>query len=355
MVVTRELANWLSCCLVVAMASSTPSVAKPRAEEAKIDSTAFLGDHYPIRRVEFPQGVVGLADVTYQVLPGFRPLTLDVYLGPNRKALRPLVLYIHGGGWTTGHSRQSGAFDDFPRVLASLAARGYTVASLNYRLSSEAPFPAALQDVKAAIKFLRAHDQEYGIDKSKGLVWGGSAGGHLAALAALTCGVKELEPAAPPNATPEAMKVAQQSDCVQGAVTWYGVFDLSRVPNLNGAAAPSPTIAKLLNCGDTACPGKTLAEASPVTYVAASSPPFLLVHGSADKTVAPVQSTHFKEVMEHAGARADLVMIPAVDHSFIGATLEATREASLLALNRTFEFIDTAFKPASRVDAPSPR
>jgi acetyl esterase/lipase len=310
----------------------------------KIDPTPFLGDHYPARHTSFPGGVIGIADVAYNQMPGFRPLTLDIYLQSSRVKRRPLILYIHGGGWANGHSRQSGAFDDFPKVLASLAARGYTVASVNYRLSSEAPFPAAIQDVKSAIKFLRAHGEEYGIDPSKGLVWGGSAGAHLAALTAVTCGVMEFEPPTTANASPELARVASQSDCVTAAVTWYGIFDLAMVPSLNGAAGPSPTIKKFLDCAADVCSKEVLDAASPLHYVKSSSPPFLLVHGSVDKTVDPSQSTRFKEAMENAGAHVDLLMIPAVDHSFIGGTPEATRDASLLALRRTFEFIDVTFQ-----------
>jgi acetyl esterase/lipase len=158
--------------------------------------------------------------------------------------------------------------------------------------------------------------------------------------------VKELEPELPPNPSSDAVRVSEQSDCVQGAVTWYGVFDLSMVPSLNGSNAPSPTIRKFLNCAET-CPAATLEAASPIHYVTAKSPRFLLVHGSADKTVDPMQSTHFKEAMERAGANADLLMIPSVDHSFIGATPEATRDASLRALHRTVEFIDSTLKPKS--------
>jgi acetyl esterase/lipase len=328
-------------------ATGAAAAAATASAEPKIDAAPFLGDHYPTRHTAFANGVTGISDVTYESLPGFRPLTLDLYLPADRKSHHPLVLYIHGGGWTTGHSRQSGAFDDFPGVLASLAARGYIVASLNYRLSSEAPFPAAIQDVKAAIKFIRAHADDYSVDKSRGLVWGGSAGGHLAALAALTCGVKELEPVLRPNPSPDAVRVSEQDDCMQAAVTWYGVFDLSMVPSLNGSNVPSPTILKFLNCTGSTCPTATLDAASPIHYVSAQSPPFLLVHGSGDKTVDPLQSTYFKEVMERAGAHADLLMIPSVDHSFIGATPEATRDASLKALHRTLEFIDSTLKPKS--------
>jgi acetyl esterase/lipase len=328
--------------LLSASAAALLSLATHAAESQTpiIDASAFLGDHYPVRHVAFPDGVTGLADVTYQNIPGFRPLTLDVYLPPGHAARHPLVLYIHGGGFTTGHSRQSGAFDDFPRVLASLAAKGYTVASLNYRLSSEAPFPAAIQDVKTAIKFLRAHEQEYGIDTAKAMTWGGSAGGHLAALAALSCGSKELEPAALPNPTADDAKVAAQSDCVQAAVTWYGVFDMSMIPGFGGTGAgnASSGMRRFMNCTDS-CSPQLLEMASPKSYVKQSSPPFLLIHGSADKTVDPAQSSTFKTKMDQAGAHAELLVIPDVDHSFIGKTPEATRDASLKALKATFAFI----------------
>lgn len=328
-------------CVVCAMlAWAGDSTLAPR-----IDPTPFLGDHYPVRRVSFRSGVNGFADVTYSTIPGFRPLTLDVYVPPAaaRPKGLPLVLYIHGGGWANGHSRQSGAFDDWPGVLASLAARGYVVASLNYRLSSEAPFPAAVQDVKWAIRFLRAHATEYGVDPTKAIVWGGSAGGHLAALTATTCGVKSLEPSPPTPATPETTAVAAQSDCVQGAVTWYGIFDLASMTGATPGALPPP-VARFLACSSESCSTDTLDAASPQHFVKSDMPPFLLVHGSADKTVNPSQSTRFLDAAVAAGAHATLIMIPDVDHSFIGATPGSTQEASLLALNKTFEFIDSTFK-----------
>lgn len=343
----RILVSALGCLSYSALAGAAPA----SAAAPTIDATPFLGDHYPTRRLAFPGGVTGLADVTYEILPGFRPLTLDVYLAsPSTTAatVRPLVLYIHGGGWTTGHSRQSGAFDNWPKVLASLAARGYVVASLNYRLSSEAPFPAAIQDVKAAIKFLRAHSGEYGLDVNKAIVWGGSAGGHLAALAATTCGIEELEPAAPNTALPGSDTIEKQSDCVQGAVTWYGIFDMNalRGTHDSGDAFP-PTVARFLGCNGGVCTSDTLQLASPQHFVQSNTPPFLLVQGAEDRTVDPAQSVHFNETMKAAGAAADLVMIPGVDHSFIGHTPEATRQASLQALSRSFAFMDATLKTPS--------
>ncbi len=338
---SAALAIMTSCVALSAAAAGSAAPAAP-----KIDASPFLGDHYPARRLHFAGGVTGFADVTYETVPGFRPLTLDVYVGPHVKgAAMPLVLYIHGGGWFAGHSRQSGAFDDWPGVLASLAARGYTVASLNYRLSGEAPFPAAIQDVKASIRFLRAHAAEYAIDPAKALVWGGSAGGHLAALAATTCGVKELEPAPAAPETPASVALARESDCVQGAVTWYGVFDLPTMRAAHAAVgATPPTIAKFLGCGGAPCPAQVLEAASAQHYIKPDLPPFLLIHGGSDRTVDPNQSVHFKDAMTAAGAHAELMMIPGVDHSFVGTTPDATRDASLQALERTIAFIDATLK-----------
>ena len=126
-----------------------------------------LEDRYPERRTAFAGGVVGFADLTYSALPGFRPLRLDLYQPPGAPGSHPLVVFLHGGGWMSGHTRHSGAFEDWPGVLASLAAKGYVVASVEYRLSGEAPFPAAIQDIKAAIRWLRARAPQYGIDRQQ--------------------------------------------------------------------------------------------------------------------------------------------------------------------------------------------
>ena len=91
----------------------------------------------------FPTASLGLADLIYASPAGFRPVTLDLYLPAQRRMPLPTIVFVHGGGWTGGHSRQAGAFENWPRVLASIAARGYVVASVNYRLSSEAVSPAA--------------------------------------------------------------------------------------------------------------------------------------------------------------------------------------------------------------------
>ncbi len=339
----------LLVCAAAASAAPSSTGAYPRPAVA---AAVVMGDHYPARRTPFPGGVTGFADVKYAELPGFRPLTLDVYVPPGaRSKAVPLVLYIHGGGWEFGHSRQSGAFENWPRVLAMVAARGYTVASLNYRLSGEAPFPAAIQDVKTAILWLHAHARDYGIDKSRTIVWGGSAGGHLAALAAVSCGVKALEPDLAQLA--DGARLAKESDCVQGAVTWYGVFDFANfnwdAPGAPAQPHPVPEpIARFLACAPRGCAPATVRAASPISYVKASTPPFLIMYGSVDKTVPPKQSISFAAAMKAAGAHAELIEIPGVAHSFIGSTPQATKRGSLEAFDRTLDFIDSTVGHAHR-------
>jgi acetyl esterase/lipase len=304
--------------------ASSPSHAQTRHRVFEIAAAPVLGDHYPDRTTAFPGGVTGHADVVYAVIPGYRPLILDLYVPVRSSSPRPLVIYIHGGGWVSGHTRQAGAISDFPRTLASLASEGFVVASLEYRLSGEAPFPAQLQDVRAAIRFLRANAARYGIDSARVGIWGGSAGGHLAALAALSCGAPGID------TTPQPAG----SECVQAAVTWYGVFDFAPLIG-RGEGAPSA----LLGCREAAaCPADRIAAVSPLTYLDRGDPPFLLIHGTSDHTVPIAQSEEALARMRAAGVPVEHIFIPDVDHSFIGATPAATRAATLEALNATFDF-----------------
>lgn len=306
--------------------------------DAAVAAQPVLDDRYPSAKVMFGSDVESYPDLVYSTPPGFRPLRLDMYRRAGAGEPRPLVVYVHGGGWQSGHTRHSGAFSNWPEVLASLARRGYVVASIEYRLSSEAQFPAAIHDVKNAIKWLRASATKFAIDPKQVVIWGGSAGGQLAALAATSCGVQALEPPASQST------YAAQSDCVQGLVAWYGVFDIGaiREPSQSAGgtnAAPSP-IEKYLGCAPSKC-ADTVALASAVTHLDANDPPTLLIHGELDKVVPVSQSRAFAQALKAKAVASELVVIPGADHSFIAASPEATRNASLLALTRTFEFIDS--------------
>jgi len=328
-----------STLFALALASNVAlGAAPPTAAEPAIGTKPVLEDRYPERRIAFPGGVTGLPDLTYSTLSGFRPLTLDLYL-PAGQATggSPVIVYVHGGGWTSGHTRHSGAFENWPGVLASLAARGYVVASINYRLSAEAPSPAAVHDVKSAVRWLRTNATRFGVDKRRIGIWGGSAGGQLAALAGTSCGVSALAP-------PVVDAIAPlESDCVQAVVAWYGVFDV--VPLAKNVVAP-PNVARYLGCEADACTDDSIALASAVRYVDRSDPPFLLIHGALDKTVSVNQSQNFHAALQAGAVKSQLIVLPDVDHSFVGNTAELTRTASLRALNATIDFFDTTLQPA---------
>lgn len=309
---------------------------------------------YPEVSVAFPDGVKGKPGIVYWQPFGYRPLTLDLYLPPGPKPPQgfPLVIYIHGGAWTGGDSRRSGTFVDFPGVLASLAAKGYVVASLEYRFSGEAKFPAPILDVKAAIRWLRRHAPEYGIDPGRLLAWGVSAGGHLASLAAVTCGVEDLEPVDVTATFARDAPIVRTdgppvSDCVQAAVIWFGIFDITKIADqartIGALSRENSDSLEWRMLGCFKCETESMA-ASPALYVDAKTPPMLLIVGDADKVVPPQQTLDMADKLKAAGVPHDLIVLPNVDHDFIGTTPEATRENTLKALNATFAFIDKTMR-----------
>lgn len=291
--------------------------------DVPIDSTVVMDNRYPKTPIHFQGGVTGYQDLIYSQISGFRPLRLDLYLPSDKNDVHPLIMYIHGGGWQNGHSRNSGAFANWPATLAMIASRGYVVTSINYRLGGEAKFPAAIQDVKTAIRWLRANAEEYGIDKDKFLVWGASAGGHLAALAGASGDVKDLEPVNLPD------ELAAESDRVQATIGWYGIYDLS---GMGEGGGPGGYFA-----------GK-LKEASPITYVDESDGAFLLIHGSEDSVIPYRQSINFNDLLTSRNLKSSVHIIPGVVHSFIGENAEITKDASIQALQMAMDFMDEVFK-----------
>lgn len=317
--------------------------------QVSVSDKVVNADRYPETRVNFPGGVAGLPKVTYYS-PAGRAVWLDLYLPPQgQNAAHPFVVYMHGGGWSGGTARTTGAFEDWPSVLASLAAKGYVVASVDYRLSGEAKFPAAVQDIKAAIRWLRTNAATYRIDKSRGLVWGPSAGGHLAALTAMSCGAADLDPVTAPGrrgSDQAAPAAALESDCVQAAVGWYGIYDLELdIAKAGETARTNPQqgesgLGRFLGCSVSNCAASVVRGANPIAYVDASDPPMLIIHGDADKTASPQHSQRLYEMLKAKGVRTELLMLPKISHSWIGETHGATVEASRTALKKTFEFID---------------
>lgn len=233
------------------------------------------GPRVPFRDVLFPlsQGraeVQRIRDVVYSRIAG-RRLRLDVYMPQEPGSNRPAVMQIHGGGWVVGDKRTQG----IPLCL-HLARCGWVVFNVNYRLSPGATFPDHLVDLKRALAWIRAHAAEYGVDPSFVAVTGGSAGGHLAALMALTQNDARYQP---------GFEDADTS--IQAAVPFYGVYDFT---NRFGAFHPI-FVKRLLQAHVMKAffdeePEK-FAEASPIDRVGPDAPPFFVIHGDRD-TMAPL-------------------------------------------------------------------
>ncbi len=230
-------------------------------------------------------------------------LLLDLYLPEDVASPLPLIVWIHGGAWREGTK-------EHPRALR-LVSDGYAVASVEYRLSQEAIFPAQIHDCKAAVRWLRAHAGTYGLDPSRVAAWGGSAGAHLASLLGVTAGVPELE---------GSLGHPEQSSAVRAVCSWYGPSDLLRMNDIRGAMdhdAPDSPESQLVGAPIQAHPD-LVARANPITYVGPDAPPFLLMHGTADDVVIPSQSELLHSALVGAGAQSTLILLGGLGHGFPG-------------------------------------
>jgi len=234
---------------------------------------------------------VHAAPVTHKNLAyikdGHERQKLDLYLPETVDGATPLIIWIHGGGWVGGSKENA------QPLRQDWLARGYAVASINYRLSSHAVFPAQIEDCKAAIRWLRAHAAEYRIDPQRFGVWGSSAGGHLAALVGTSGDVKALDVGAH----------LDQSSRVQAVCDYYGPTDLLAFVNRPGyekhASASSP---ESLLLGGTVQEKPELAKAAnPISYISPDDPPFLIVHGDKDPVVPWQQSELLFNALKSAG------------------------------------------------------
>lgn len=304
--------------------------------------------------VAFPGGIVMHRDLAYATMEGFRPLTLDLYQTPPKAkaAPRPLILFVHGGDWATGDARHLAGFSDFPSTLAALAAKGYVVGSVNYRLSGEAHFPAPIQDVKSALRWLRSHAADYNVDVTRMMVWGAEAGGQIAAMVGASCGVTALEPVADAKS-----KATLASDCVQGVIDWYGPADLASWDT--GGAHPSepgaPTrLGAYLGCEAADCAPGLVRAASPHSYISSLTPPFLIQHGSADTRVPPDQSQKLNDALRDQHVPSEILIYPGMGQDF-GKDGVPDPAANAKALADMEDFIAKTFPTAKPVTASRPK
>ena len=249
-----------------------------------------------------PEGVTVHRDVAY-VVNGHARQKLDLYL-PAQGELRPLVVWIHGGAFRMGSKEGN----DHDHVPYDVLAQGYALASINYRLSQHALFPAQIEECKAAVRWLRAHAAEYQLDPARFASWGPSAGGHLAAMLGTTGHVAEFEVGA-------HLDVSSRVQCV---VDYFGPtdflqMDTQRLPDgMVHDPADSPE-SELVGGPIQQHPAKVV-RANPITYVSHDTPPFLIVHGDHDPLVPYGQSLLLVEALKNAGVDVTFYTVAGAGH-----------------------------------------
>lgn len=280
---------------------------------------AQAGQNQPLK---VPDNVEMKKDIVY-ARGGERDLKLDLFLPKGGEGARPGIVFIHGGGWQGGNRGQ------FHRQAAYLASKGYVGACIEYRLSGEAKFPAAVEDCKAAVRWLRAGTRDLRVDPDRIAVAGGSAGGHLAALLGTTAGMKDLEGQG---------GHAEQSSRVHLVVAFNGVFDLEAAGKSGRA---STTIEKFLGAAFSAKP-ELYRKASPMAHVDRSDPPFLFLHAADDTTVPIAQSKDMKKKLEEVGVKGELYEVDKGGHGFFNRAPHFEP-----ALQRMEAFLNEHLKPRS--------
>ena len=244
-------------------------------------------------------------DVTY-CTPNGLPQKMDIYY-PTSGGPWPVLLYVHGGGWREGDKAEGVAWQ-------RMTERGFLAISVNYRLASaQNKFPVMIEDVKCAVRYLRAHAPQYNLDSAHIGAVGASAGGHLVDLLGLT----------DPSAGWDTGEYTEQSSRVQAVVTLAGVSDLTLKRGATESAAAMIYYAFDVEPGSSS---PKLIAASPITYITPDDPPFLIIHGDQDDVVPVEQSQVLDEQLKKAGVPAELVIIRNGTHSLTGENTSPTPE-----------------------------
>ncbi len=251
---------------------------------------------------KLPEGVKAVRDVEYANVDG-QSLKLDLYLPAKSDAKPPLLVWIHGGGWTKGSKNGVNG------TMLRLAGDGYAVASIDYRLTGLQSHPKQIHDCKGSIRWLRANAERYGYDATRIGVGGGSAGGHLVLLLGTSGGVKELEGTVGGN--------LKQSSKVQAVLDLFGPSDLTLFGKRNKRFAQGKA-------------ADLLKSVSPVTYITKDDAPLLIFQGDKDPLVPQQQSEHVHKLYQQAGLDSSLHIIKGASHGGPKFT-DATRSALVKA------------------------
>lgn len=248
---------------------------------------------------------------------------MDIYVPPGAKENLPLIVFIHGGAWMLNDKYSD--MNYMKNTVHGFVDSGYVMASVDYRYSTDAPFPAQIQDCNQAVEYLYQHAAEYKIDKKRIAVIGFSAGGHLASLMALSNNnrVKEFYPGG-----------KMGSFKIKCALDFYGPSDLIAISSTPDTSVNNDRSPVSLLLGAMAVDRPDLAKrASPVTYIDKNDPPFLIVQGEKDQSVPNTQSKLLSSWLTLAGVKNELIIVPNAPHYGVMFDAPNIRE-------RVFNFLD---------------
>jgi acetyl esterase/lipase len=296
--------------VVAALAAAAWSAAPAAQQDAPLAWAARLEHDFRL-----------VPNMTYLVASNW-DAKLDLYVTRTADKPLPTVIFIHGGGWTGGTKEGR----DIGGVIPYLNM-GMNVVNVKYRLARVAQAPAAVEDCRCALRWVIQHAKEYGIDASRLVVAGESAGGHLALTTGLLPASAGLDRQCP---GPDNLKVA-------AIVNWYGISDVNEL--LDGPNMKAYAVAWLGSAPDREQIAKRV---SPLTYVRAGAPPVITIHGDADPTVPYTQSVRLHKALADAGVANELVTMPGGKHGFDCCTLAQRTDAytkirSFLARNRVLD------------------
>ena len=315
---------WVAAGVALLLAACAQQQVKAPAPESYTAATTYakLAPKYPFIRIAsgaVPASVRAVTNVTYaRREEGAQPhdLKLDLYLpaagGP---ASRPAIVFVHGGGW------RAGVRANFAPMAIRMAERGYAAATIDYRLASDAPYPAAIHDVKAAVRWVRAHAADYGIDPARIAVAGASAGGQIAALTGVTNAESRFDPDARPG---------DVSSAVQAIVNIDGLSDFTseEARKYEDDPAKQPSSAGAWFGGRYAEKAALWRDASPLFHVGPGTPPILFI-GSAQRRFS-LGREEVVAKLKALGIATGVVLVPDTPHSFwlfdpwLAPTVEAT-------------------------------
>jgi len=246
----------------------------------------------------FPKGTILHGNVSYNNDTHQKHL-LDIYLPLNAKGKIPLVIFIHGGGWLNNDKYADIGY--MKKTMAEIVSSGYALASIDYRFSTEAVFPAQMQDCNRAVSYLHDNAGKYGFDKNRFAIMGFSAGGHLASLVGLS---KNNDIAA------FFMSGTSKLFSFKAVVDFYGPAELILFPGSNDEKSPEGL---LIGAAPLTRPDLAKA-ASPITYVDKNDPPFLIIHGEKDQMVSPKHSQLLSAWLSVEGVPNELFILKDAPH-----------------------------------------